>query len=177
MAINNHFNLWVTRYEQHKDTDVLLDGIVFDGELGFGNEVKRSYVGNVKILTATCSVEMNVEIMAAHISRKGLMWSLESKEIQKFQPPFMITSNTEMKRLNNAVWAFEPEKGIRAELLSKGDGEYPLVSKECIAILRVKGSKFSIDIYSCAGNIEIENELVFDFSEWDCPAGVAKIQE
>jgi len=160
--------IWVTDIIEDENGSIL-DGIAFDGDLGFGNDDIRNYHGNLAMYSVDDKSVINSDLSIMHIARKGMVWLINSKKLPS--PPFLLCNKL------NLVGPFEKlvdaklTSGAEQSLESGGYGEYPIYTEEVIGLLNYQDSYYSIIMFS--ESKESLTKLYFEpyLSEWDMKLG------
>jgi len=160
--------IWVTDVLENEGGSIL-DGIAFDGDLGFGNEDIRNFSGNLAAYSQNGRfvIESNLSVM--HIANKGMVWSLSSKQLPR--PPFLLSSKLNLigpvEKTINAELTLDAEKALD----DGGYGQYPIIAKDVIGLFKYQENNYSIIIFS---DLERSLEQISwepVFSEWDLKVG------
>ena len=119
---------------QHK-----LWGVPVAGTHGFGPNDKRYFHGTLAAVSQTEDWQQDaVGLGEGHSTRKGFYLTIQTQEPTRLpQPPFLVSSHTEIRFVREQQVAFEPAKDW-AELDSDSHKEdYVLCCPQFIGILRV----------------------------------------
>lgn len=174
MDIKGQVYIWVTDVKLFEE-GYILDGRAFDDEFGFGGEDIRRYSGNVLIVSNNGSINLSSEIGLIHISRKGTLWTLDSKRLSA--TPFLLTSNTSIKHKYSGYVELQPSNNAKVIFDKFEKGIYPIVSNNFIGVITYENGAIWLDAFSDTNGEILAKEEVVSFSELGVEAGTIKRTE
>jgi hypothetical protein len=177
MDINEHIYLWVNEiYEERENTSIIIDGIVFDEELGFG-KYKRNYNGEIICLSNDRKVISRNEISTIHISHVGLKWIMKNNKDLPIIP-FLLTDNINLKLIYDGNVQLNASAEMEETIQRYPQSEFAVYSSKCIGIIKHNcDNHYIIKIFSETDiNVNGIHNEEFQFSEWDWKIGkISKI--
>lgn len=167
MDISKFVYIWV-KTKEPSDNGMLLDGLAFDGEYGFGHEEVRNFKGKLAVLSRSCRSEIDVNLSTAHESGKGVLWYIDTDNLPS--TPFLITSNLELQGLLTVSIALQPTRETIEIFNRDGATSYPVSSSKFIGVLQHENNSDTLIAFADTKYL-ITNEIELTFCEWDSLVG------
>jgi hypothetical protein len=172
MDISNHVYIWVTNVDTLDDS-VVLNGLAFDGELGFGEDEVREYSGALAVLSSTQRSVISAELSTIHIAGKGVLWSLNSGKLPN--APFLLTSNFDLTGPVIKDITLSPTVEVSEIFQRNREESYPVCSPHMVGILE-HSDEHDVLIGFTSGNEDLIGREELEFSEWGIELGKVTIK-
>ncbi|MCU7929100.1 MAG: hypothetical protein KZQ97_22075 [Candidatus Thiodiazotropha sp. (ex Dulcina madagascariensis)] len=172
MDISNHVYIWVTSVDTLGD-GVVLNGLVFDGEFGFGDDEVREYSGTLAALSSAERSVISAELSTIHIAGKGVLWSISTDKLPN--APFLLTSNLDLTGPVIRNITLSPTAEVSEIFQRNREDSYPVCSTHVVGILEHSNER-DVLIGFTTGNEDLIGLEELGFSEWGIELGKVTIK-
>ncbi len=172
MDISNHVYIWVTSVDTLDDS-VILNGLAFDGELGFGEGEVREYSGTLAVLSSAKRSVISAELSTIHIAGKGVLWNINTDKLPN--APFLLTSDLDLAGPVIKDITLSPTAEVSEIFQRDREESYPVSSTHVVGILE-HSDESDVLIGFTSGNEDLIGREKLGFSEWGIELGKVTIK-
>jgi hypothetical protein len=172
MDISKHVYIWVTSVDTLED-EFLLNGLVFDGGFGFGEDEEREYTGSLAVLSSEQRSEINGELSTIHIAGKGVIWSINTDKLPSV--PFLLSSNLELTGPVVRNITLSPTAEVTEILHRDRKESYPVCSTQVLGILE-HSYEHDVLIAFTTGKKDLTGLDNLEFCEWGVRLGKMTVE-
>lgn len=163
--------IWVNSLSL-SESGAILDGLAFDGDLGFGDDEVREFQGELALYSEAGKIVVDANLSTTHIAKKGTNWLLDLKELP--DAPFLLSNNLSLVGPVKKSIHLKPTKEAEESFVKDGDSEYPIESEGMIGLLDHRSDGDSLILLAESEELLNKSSYNLVFSEWEQDAGEAE---
>jgi hypothetical protein len=169
MDIRKHVYIWINKildFTTYKDC-IIVDGGMFDGERGFGDEEWRSYEGELSYISKNFKITVMGGVHHCHTQRSGIKWSID-KQDNFPNVPFLLTNNNNLKHIYDGEVSITQTEFIEDVFEHNKGYDFTLISENMIGVIKKINNNFYLELFA---EIDFDSDTIlnekFVFVEWE----------